>query len=313
MHRASVTLLFSLALAACGTGAIAASSVTASPATLDARLRQAHDGEVITLAPGDYGLVTVPQRSHAKPVVLDAAKATFSGIVIRKADGIAIRGGTVVAPGGKSYGIAIDRASHVTIDGMKITGAHRGVVVNMSSDIALTNNQLTGLISDGIDIALSRRMVVSGNSCRDFNPIWAVYDAAGKRLRDGDHPDCIQAWSRPTAPPSADIVVTGNDIEVTGQGIFFGNHVRNGVDDGGFDRIRIENNKVRVGLPRGITLGNGRDSVVRNNDVSTIPGSVLPNNGRPVHANIEVTGTGNLVCGNRVPAVPRNPATRRCD
>jgi hypothetical protein len=50
--------------------------------------------------------------------------------------------------------------------------------------------------------------------------------------------------------------------------------VRNGVDDGGFDRILIEENDVNVSASQGIALGgNARASVVRNNRVRTMPGA----------------------------------------
>jgi len=109
----------------------------------------------------------------------------------------------------------------------------------------------------------------------------------------------------------ADIVIRGNVMEGEMQGIFLGNHVRKGVDDGGFDRITIENNEVTVSFPQGIGLFDARDSVVRNNTVRTIPGSTLPN-GKRVRANLRVTGTGNRVCGNKVTAIPKHSASRPC-
>lgn len=284
----------------------------ATPATLLAKLQRARDGEVIELGSGNFGMVTLPARIHAIPIVLDASRATFAGIVIRKAEGVVVKGGSIQAPGGRSYGILIDRSAHISIEGMKISGAHRGLVINVSSDVSVTGNTLTGIISDGIDIALSRRVLIDRNTCRDFTPTPAVYDNAGKRLRDGDHPDCIQAWSRPSEPPTADITVTNNDIEVSGQGIFFGNHIRSGIDDGGFDRVRIEHNRVRVGFPNAIAVGNGRNSVVRFNDVSAIPGSVLPNKPIRVRANINVSGDQSVVCGNKLADFPRHDAAQAC-
>ena len=185
-------------------------------------------------------------------------------------------------------------------------------MLGKSSAVTLSNNKLTGLISDGIDIAQSRLVTVKNNSCRDFAPTATQFDENGKRTIVGDHPDCIQAWSRPASPPVADIVIENNSMEGTMQGIFFGNHVRNGVDDGGFDRIVIRNNVVRVTHSNGIRISDGRDSIVTGNRVSTFPGPLNPRSGRPNRSIINVAGERNLVCGNTIADFPASEPTRPC-
>src|SRR5207237_8358044 len=96
-----------------------------------------------------------------------------------------------------------------------------------------------------------------------------VYSLAGALVQDGDHGDFVQFYSRPDAPPVADIVIRGNRMTGSGQCVFGGNHVRpwpapNGpmTDDGGFDRIVVEGNTCRNSA-MGFRLMAARNSVIR--------------------------------------------------
>ena len=291
--------------------ASACSASAAQDSSIDRLVAQAEGGQTIVLPAGTTGVLSIARRSFSPALTIDAAGAVLSGIILSDVDGVTIRGGAIVGPGGRSYGVSVRTSGHVTLRDMTISGAHRGVVVNDSHDVILSGLNLTGLISDGIDVALSRRVLVERNRCRNFVPRLATYAADGSRIRDGDHPDCIQVWSRPTRPPSADISVIDNDIEVQGQGIFFGNHVRNGVDDGGFDRTVIRGNRVNVGFPNAIVLGGARVASVTGNVISTIAGSVMPNRAdRAVTATMRLAGVGIIACNNRVIAPAPVPGTR---
>ena len=281
---------------------------------LMAQLRTSRDGDVIKLGNKDYGVVTVPPVSHVSPVQIDARGARFVGIVLKGVSGLIVEGGTVVGPGGRSYGISISGSENIKISGMTVTGAHRGVVINKSQNISLLSNSLTGLLSDGIDIAQSRKIVVRGNSCANFSPTMDSYDATGKLLKGGgDHPDCIQAWSRSDAPPTSDLTIERNRIVGKMQGIFLGNHMRNGIDDGGFDRVVIRDNIIRVSMYHGIAVYNARDTVVTGNAVSTLPGNFNPKRpDQPIKAWIRVIGGYATVCGNTVTDFPRSLEARAC-
>lgn len=284
-----------------------------TPANLERALEQAGGGAKIVLTPGDYGAVAFPARNFRPALQIDARAARFTGITLAKVSGVAIKGGTLRGPGGRSYGISISEARNIRISDMRIGGAHRGIVVNQSENVTLIGNKLTGLISDGINVAYSKRIRVERNSCADFRPTPAIYDATGKRLRDGDHADCIQAWSRPQFAPTSDLTIVGNEADGLMQGIFLGNHVRDGVDDGGFDRVVIRGNRVRVGMPNGILVSNARGGEVTDNVVRTTPGAVLPNRpGWAVRAKLLVKDSTVRVCGNSVESLPGSPGTEPC-
>ncbi|WP_171003921.1 NosD domain-containing protein [Sphingopyxis sp. L1A2A] len=307
-HNIAIAGLLAL-LGSCSAGAL-------QNVDVDREIASARGGETIALPVDMTGVLTIRRKTFSPAITIDAKAATLSGIVLDQVDGVVIKGGTIIGPGGRSYGVSIRSSANIRIADMQITGAHRGVVVNESHDIALTGLNLVGLISDGINIALSRKVLVERNRCRDFRPNIATFDATGKRIRDGDHPDCIQAWSRPAAPPVSDISVIGNDMDGAMQGIFFGNHVRGGVDDGGFDRILIKDNFVRVSYPHAIALFDVRGATITGNRISTVPGAMLPNRPhRPVVARMNLRGSGIEACGNSVQRVgrePQNPGTSRC-
>lgn len=311
MRHALFAVIATVAVSACDVAASAPAG-PATPATLKAHLDAAKGGETIRLAPGDYGVVTFPRRVYSPAITLDAGAASFAGLVLMNTGGVTVRGGRIDGPGGRSYGISIRGADGVRIENMRISGAHRGVVVNESQNVALVGNELTGLISDGINIALSRKVLVQRNTCHDFSPNLAVFDANGKKLRDGDHPDCIQAWSRPSRPPVSDVQVLDNVMEGRMQGIFFGNHVRDGIDDGGFDRVTIRGNRLKVNM-LGITLGNARDSVVEDNSVEQFPGPVFAT--RPnfrMKPGVRIVGGNATGCGNTVRTGGPNMGKGRC-
>ena len=262
----------------------------------------ARPGDSIVLPASTGGSLLITNRNFSPAIRIDANAATLNEIVIRNSSGIRIDRGRIVGRGGRSYGVNIVASRDIRIANMTITGAHRGIVIGRSQGILVSGNTLTGLISDGINIALSSNVRVERNSCSNFSPAPNVFTEGGDRVADGDHPDCIQAWSRPDSAPVSDVVITGNRMSGRMQGIFFGNHVRGGVDDGGFDRITIEDNVVTASSSHGITLTDARSSVVRRNVISTVPGAVStrpPYN--PLKATLRIVRPTNVeACGNQV-------------
>lgn len=286
-----LVLLVPLALAACGNAA---------------KIEGARAGSTVKLS-GDQGVLTLKGKTWSPAITVDASNATFTGIVLTNVQGVHFKGGTVIGPGGKSYGIRVLQSRDVGVLGMVITGAHRGVVIDRSQDVVVKNTELTGLQSDGIDIASSQRVTIDGNSCSKFNPTLATFDAAGVKT-DGDHPDCIQGWSRAPSPPTSDVTVTNNRADGTMQGIFF----RSTGDNGGFDRIVIRDNILRTGFSNAIYVEGARNATVRGNRISTLPGAVQIRTRSPVKANLVIRDTTGDTCGNQVTDIPLAPGTGAC-
>ncbi len=305
----------------------------ATPSNFTAVLAVARPGDVIVLGKGTYRGMRISQRDFAPSLTLDAKAATIEGFSGKNISGLRILGGRFrvpppttkpstgklifgyatrfdnannidlidvefAGPGapanipdgpyGEGYGVFVVKGSDIEVRNGRFQGLKNGIVLSRVEGFKVTLNQFSAMRSDGIDVAESRKGLIEGNICE------------ATRIRDDEHPDCIQMWSRPTSPPTADITIRENRAEGMTQGIGMFNHVRNGVDDGGFDRILVEDNDMTVGFPQGIALGSGRDSIVRNNRVSTYPGAKY-------RASIN-TGPGVTRCGNKVAAGAGKPA-----
>lgn len=243
--------------------------VTATPATMPSVLASASSGDRIVMAPGTYDQVQIVNRNFSPPLTLDAGKARFR-LLIRESSGVRVIGGELGPALGKDpentlrigplgYAAQVSSSRDVEFSGTIFADAVRGLTIGRSSDIKVDRATLTRLKTDGIDIALSRRVTVTNSTCTDFSP------------RPGDHPDCIQMWSRPKLPPTSDIILRGNTARGEMQGFSGFNHVRKGVDDGGFDRITIENNTVYGTYPHGVALFSGRDSRIVGNKTRSLP------------------------------------------
>lgn len=280
-----------------------ASTRVATPATVEKVLNGAKPGDTITLAAGNYTAIDVRHRQWNPPITVDATAARLRGIKLWDVAGVTWHGGAF--DGGDAVRGAFDltESSQITVDGTTMSHFTRYTIgLQNSSDIRLTNNSFTDMGSDGIDIALSRRVFVDHNVCAASHP---TPDA---------HPDCIQMWSRPTITPTADITITNNTATGMTQGFTGFNHVRpnaagKDIDDGGFDRIVIENNTAKVGYYHGISLYTCRKCIIRNNRVETMPN---PDNPR-VHAWIMYVDSPDMIaCGNTVASAPGGPETKRC-
>lgn len=295
------------AMAAALIAPLAAQAQTPEQAVVQ-QIAAAEPGSLVTVAPGEYGLLDIRNIRKSPAVRVRLAGVTTRGLYIRNSAGLHFMGGTV-DPNDTSR-VAVDALSvdDMRFTGMTATRALRGFVVGRATNIRLTGNTAHGLRSDGYNVAAVQHVIVENNSCRDFSPIKAIRDEDGNLIKDGDHPDCIQSWSRPYELPNVDIIVRGNRIDGDMQGIFFGS----AGTDGGYDRIQILNNIVNVGAPNGIALGQARDSRVIGNQVSSLPGYAFPN-GQAVRTSIVIIEpTRTMVCGNTVEDFPNTPWTQPC-
>ena len=277
---------------------------------------RASGGETIVLPATATGPLKIKDRHFARPVTIDLSHARIEGILILSSSGLRIVNGTIKGPFVRnSHGIAIRDSRDVEVNGVTVTDAAAGITMMRSQDVTIANNTIRRMLSDGIMIAGSQRVKIRNNSCSEFFPTPKVWSPTAQLLRDGDHPDCIQAWSIRGLPPTSDVEVVGNRGDGNFQGIFFGNTTINGVDDGGYDRVTITDNDMRIAWYNGIHLTDGRDARITRNRISTVPGSrdirgtVFD---RPIKAYISVVRGTVIACDNIVMDFPTGEGTRRC-
>ena len=242
---------------------VAPAGTIATPANVQAAIAAAKPGDTITLASGSYPRIVIKGKTWATPITLDATAANITQLTIDSSSGVKVLGGTFSGAKGVSYlgySAHVLNSRFVSFTAPQISNSLRGIVIDMSSDVDVTKAAMTGLSVDGIDISRSQRVKVTYSSCTAFKTSTA-------------HPDCIQAWSRP-GKITSDVLVAYNTMDSQNtQGIFFGNHVRNGVDDGGFDRITITYNTIRGSYPNGIAVAACRACTVTDNKAVTMLGS----------------------------------------
>ncbi|MDZ7588225.1 MAG: right-handed parallel beta-helix repeat-containing protein [Parasphingorhabdus sp.] len=283
--------------------------LSATPENLMAVINRAPGGSTIKLARGSYGIFTLEQKTFDPALTLDATDATFNELIVKNVSGLSIRGGKIIgSPGwGTRYGITARWVKDLEIRDFAISGTVRGIVVSDAKDIALIDNRLTDLRSDGINFAVVDNILVQGNSCSDFTPIKATYDASGKRLKDGDHPDCIQSWASDGS--SSNIRIIGNRMEGFMQGIFIAPASAGRAKGNGFSNVVVRDNFIRIQGYTGVRLQAVTGGEIIGNDVAAIP----LDDGRQVKANISFQlSTGITMCGNKVPDIKNHPATARC-
>lgn len=295
-----------LAVVAAGCARSAPRELRANPANADSVLSSARDGDTVVLTKGIYKMLRLPKRTFAKSLVIDASAATIEGLSGKDVDGLEIRGGTfrlpppfisqkngrlvyhqgirldqvknirlvgitMMGPGaypdappdtfGDGTGVLIAQSEGIEVADSKFAGLKNGVVLSRVAKFRILRNTLEGQRSDGINVGEGRDGLIEGNECR------------GTKIRDNEHPDCIQLFSRPTSAPTADIVIRKNRVTGDTQGIFLGNKTREGVNDGGFDRLLIEDNDLNVSFPNAVALIDARSSTIRNNRIETFPGA----------------------------------------
>ena len=221
-------------------------------------------GSTVSLERGSYPLVQISNRDcAANPITITASGSRIERLRLTNVRGMVWRSGAfagAMGSGAAGYAIAITNSDGVKLDRLYVRTSQRGVVISGSQNVEVTRSVFTRLVIDGVNIALSHKVRVAGNSFTAFN--------SGEA-----HPDAVQGWSRPTGQPTSDIVVEDNFIEGRMQGISFFNHVRDGVDDGGFDRVTVRRNRVTVTFNQGIALYSCRDCVLEGNTVASLPPS----------------------------------------
>jgi len=267
-----------------------AAAVVATPATIDSVVNTVRPGETITLAPGSYPPFKVRDRHWSPAITVEANGAELRQVRFDNVSGVNWHGGTFDGGDTVLHGFAIIIGDHVNVDGG--TFRHHalvGLLLGQVTDARLTNNVFTDSGSDGIDIAMSQRVIIDHNRCTDFKP------------NPGAHADCIQLWSKPNFPPVADIVVSNNVAIGDMQG-FTG-------FDGPYDHITIENNVAKVAAWHGVALFDCTHCIVRHNRVESLPNPKYPT----MRAWIKtLRGTDVIECDNRAKDYPDDAGRKKC-
>lgn len=256
---------FCTALTILAPGAALAEIAVATPQDLIAALTQAPAGEVLALAPGDYGALKVTQATRGgKPLTLRSADpghpARLSTLLIDGAANLTLDGIVFdysFQPGDPLWAtpFSVQGAHNVVIrnsvfDGDVARGMTEvdngfgtgiGLIVNESDAVTLSGNRFTTFLR-GMAVSDSDHVTVIGNEITairsdgmDFSAVQSLlvaentlHDFKASRQSD-DHADMIQFWTTGTTRPSTDVVIRDNVLNSGNgsytQSIFMGNEL----------------------------------------------------------------------------------------
>lgn len=288
-RRSGMALLALLGSLFLASPAAAKTLQAASAGDLLNRLQAADAGDVILLAPGDYGAVTIHRIRRPGHVTIASARnnarATFTGLTVQECSNLVVRG-VEVAVTPESTGVKILSSEKIALDGLVIhgsptpdaVGAGQGVLIRKSVDVSVSRTEFHHLINglahlDDDGLTITRNLfhdlrvdgVRGGGSSRvtiSHNAFWNFFRAPR------DHPDAIQFWTTNTSASARSIEIVGNLI-MRGeggpmQGIFIGDESKGKYP---FYGLNIRDNIVVGSMFHGISLYQVRDVTVRKNIV----------------------------------------------
>lgn len=228
-----------------------------TPEALLSALSRAKGGEVITLAPGNYGKLELTGKTKfntqfPKPVTITSANpkrpASFSWIKIEGAANMVFDGLVFDYTFKSGHPISLrpfsfQKSDRITIRnsvfdgdvarGVSVTddgyGYGYGVTLNSNTNLRFVNNEIFSF-NRGIVMGGGRNLAIVGNDVHtirsDGMNFVQVTDILieGNYLHDfvrskksGDHSDMIQFWTRNTTKPSTGITIRGNML-LSGKG-----------------------------------------------------------------------------------------------
>jgi hypothetical protein len=266
-----------------------------TPAELQAALKNATGGETIRLAAGNYGSLSINNRSYASTVTIQSRPgqlAVFNQLSITNSSRLTVDRVRVSYPTNPPFNstlglVKVDgTSSDVTVSNSRIHGPIDGNyaggtgvrVEGTTTGVRIENNMIHD-IRDGMLFSDATNLSVIGNQVENirkdvmsFIGVQRVLieNNTGARFRhpeSGDHLDFIQFQGQ----DSRDVIIRGNVVlpgsAVNSQGIF--------MDDAKYTNFTIENNVIYAGNNRGISFGtdaiDGGGNVARYNTILTPP------------------------------------------
>lgn len=288
--------------------------VVSNTAELRAALNVRTADTVIALKQGNYGEINFNARESAigitlrafdpgKPPVVEAmtiqnanglsieglqftpkTNGQFSsGLTLRNCEDVTLQNnifqGGANAMTSQQRGLLIDRSDDVVVSNNDFTGLMRGAVFTNTSDLKVTGNEVWNNRSEGFNFAAIKNAEIAHNKMWDFKPVV------------GDHADFIQFWTRGASAASENIHIHHNELiqKTPGpsvQGIFMDN------DDAiSYRNVIVEHNVIQTAMPRGILVQQVEGVTVANNVALSVEGSSRKVSIQVVDAtNAKVTG-----------------------
>ncbi|CAM3089086.1 hypothetical protein SPAN111604_02935 [Sphingomonas antarctica] len=246
----------------------AATVTVGTSAALDAAIKAASGGDIIRIAPGNYGdfefrnvnpasAITITSANSARPPVFahltvrDSSFLNFSRLTVSSPAPTAanpalnatdlihshdVRFSAMIFQGvvgggvaNEARGMRISQSSGITVATSSFNELSHAITTDGSSHMTITDNAFSGIRTDGIIADGASASLIARNRFSAFRP------------EAGDHPDAIQVFNNLT--PTSTLTITDNlmvgDDGGQMQGIFMTNNAGNRAQ---LDRINIIGN-----------------------------------------------------------------------
>ena len=234
---------------------------------------------------GEFPLLQI-KLAYAKPLVIDASKATVKGLVITGSN-VRWYGGVIKAPKGfdglarDGYCVSLTNCKDVVLSNVTFTEAKIAVVPGNTENTTIQYCVFTGLRQDGISATKGRKLSIVGNTFKEFSPIpttctipsrkpdgtvdkdapptierglsSAICKALGGTWIDGDHSDAIQIRDGIDG-----LLISGNTLEGMTQGI----GEMAGTNDARLNDVQILNNTIKIDGNHSITINDLSTNIV---------------------------------------------------
>jgi nitrous oxidase accessory protein NosD len=225
-------------------GSDSAAGTQAAPyKTLQRAANVARAGDIVSVAPGTYVGFRVSTSGTASNRIVFRASGTVN-----------------VTQGSGGYGIYIENASYVTIDGFRVSGtsskgiAARGATATSPMrGVHVLNNVVTNTREEGMYLSQIESSLVEGNTLQDVGTSGTTTTGHGLYVANAGSDNTIIRGNTFMAANNSwgEALHVNGDIGVGGDGI-----IKN---------LTIENNRFLGGFNNGMSLDGVQDSLIRNN------------------------------------------------
>lgn len=274
------------------------STITAPAGPIRVALTKAVFAKPVTIVGGRYESIELNDSSGVRFVGItltpNAKPSRGTAIYLARSSKITFSGGSVRGDGLTFNGANLTDCQDVTFESMAFSNLVNGIRGLRITGATIASNTFTSITADSVAFGGVRDLTVRGNTMR--NPV----------TNRNPHPDAVQVWDDATFP-SSDILIERNTIDSQSQGIFVKSEGR-----GGFDRVSVLDNDVTVAYSHGITVTEGRGTIISGNRVRAVPGSrQVAGKQALVWPWVKATGDA-VACGNVVAPLASRYGTEPC-
>lgn len=249
-------------------------------------LKSAKAGDVLSLAGGNYGSVTLNKGGITIQSASDGSQAVFSAMKGKGVSNLTINNVKFDGPGHSGTGLTLSNASNVKVLNSDFTDFRVGSFLYEITGLTMSGNSFNRMYIDAMNFADINGGSISNN----------FYQESGSQP-NYTHKDFIQFWTNAgyNQAASKNVSITGNKF-FSKDGDTHGIFINNEWHGQKYQNITIANNYLKSSQTHGITVNYGDGVTIANNTV------IKDGAGTPT-INVTPDSTNVKILNNTAPAV----------